>query len=199
MKTILIVLFSLQCFFASSQCIVVDSAHFTNPSGDNTTFDLRINWTSVGLKHLKTYVISNADTVFTACFQVSTPSQQSGTSLYTGIIAPSGFAGLSVIFSRWNGPCNAGTKCGPDQFILSGGVLDIKFEKIIARNIDADNSEVIFKVASAFGRNTATINLRMKSGIVKKYPIEIKEEVRSGEWWKIIINHKTGSYKVTKL
>jgi hypothetical protein len=199
MKTIFLALLSLSCLLASSQCIVVNSAYFINPSGDNSTFDLYINWTASGVNHLETYALSNNDTIFTACVQVSNPSASSGTSIYSGIVAPSGLTSLSAVFSRWTGPCNSGIKCGPDQFIPQGGVLDIKFEKIVARNIDSYNSEVIFKVASAFGRKTATINLRMKSGIIKKYPIEIKEEVRSGEWWKVIINHKTGSYKVTKL
>ena len=197
MKRILISFLLLLGVIASkSQCVIVNSAFFTNPSGDNQTFSLNINWTAEGTNHLVAYVMSSGDTIYTTCVQVS--GLGSGTSIYNDIQAPGGLITLSASFCRWTGPCGSGVKCGSDQIIPPGGVLDIKFERVIARYVDASTTEIIFNVASASGSRTLTFNLRMKSGAMKKYTIQMPQSVRAGETWKVTLNHVKGTYTTQK-
>ena len=195
-KILLSTLLLLSTVLGQSQCVTVNSAFFTNPSGDNTTFSLNINWTAEGTNHLVAYVMSGADTIYTTCVQVS--GIGSGTSIYNGIVSPGGLPTLSASFCRWTGPCGSGVKCAPDQTIPAGGVLDIKFERITARYVDANTTEVIFKVATASTSKTLTFNLRMKSGTVKKYTIQMPQTVRTGDTWKVTLDHTKGTYTTIK-
>lgn len=196
-KTLLSVLFVILLFSVKSQCVTVNSAFFTNPSGNDSTFSLNINWTAEGTNHLVAYVMSGPDTIYTTCVQVS--GSGTGTSIYNNIFAPNGLATLSASFCRWTGSCGTGVKCAPDQIIPPGGVLDIKFEKISAKYLDQNRTEITFKVASSLGTKTATFNLRMKSGVIKKFVVKMPSNVLTGETWKVIINHNNSTYTTTKL
>ncbi len=200
-KTLLTLLFLFLSLFTFSQsnCITVNSAVFTNPSGDDTTFTLTINWSTRGMNHLVTYVMSGNDTIYDACTQVSNPGSSSGSITYNNIIAPGGLTTLSAVFERWSGPCGNGSICGPNQFIPRGGVLNIKLEKIIARRINSYTTEIRFKVASSFGSKNTTFSLKMKSGEIKKYNVQMPQNLRAGESWMVVLNHKTGSYTTIKL
>lgn len=196
-KILLLTSLLLATLLSRSQCVTVNSAFFTNPSGDNTTFSLNINWTAEGTNHLVAYVMSGPDTVYTTCVQVS--GIGSGTSIYNGIVAPGGFPSLSASFCRWTGPCGGGVKCAQDQYIPPGGVLNIKFERVVARYINPITTELTFTVASAFGSKTATLNLRMKSGTIKKYPIQFPSNVQAGDIWRVTLDHIKGTYTISKL
>lgn len=196
-QTIILFLLLLGALASKSQCVTVNSAFFTNPSGDNTTFSLNINWTAEGTNHLAAYVMSGPDTIYTTCVQVS--GIGSGTSIYNGIVSPGGLPTLSATFCRWTGPCGGGVKCAPDQYIPAGGVLDIKFERISARYINSTTTEVTFTIASASGSKTATFNLRMKSGAVKKYTVVMPRTLQAGETWKVTLDHTKGTYTTLKL
>lgn len=195
-KLLLSGLLLLSVLLGRSQCVTVNSAYFTNPSGDDQTFSLNINWTAEGTNHLVAYVMSSGDTIYTACVQVS--GMGSGTSIYNGIQAPGGLATLSASFCRWTSSCGSGVKCGPDQYIPAGGVLDIKFERVVARYVGASTTEIIFNVASALGSKTLTFNLRMKSGAIKKYTIQMPQNVQVGDTWKVTLNHVKGTYTTQK-
>lgn len=202
-KTFLTLLFLFLSLITLSQsnCITVNSALFTNPSGDDTTFTLTINWSTRGMNHLVTYVKSGNDTIYETCTQVSNPGSSNGTITYDNIIAPGGLMTLSAVFVRWSGPCGGGSICGPNQFITPGGVLNIKFEKITARRVNSYTTEIKFKVGSVSSSDSkiATFNLRMKSGQIKNYSVQMPHNLRDGESWMIILNHKTGSYTTLKL
>jgi len=184
---------------ASSQCITVNSAYFTNPSNDGVTWSLNVNWTAQGVNHLKIYVKEGTDTVLNTCFQLNNPVQTTGTSIYDGIIAPGGLPTLSATFCRWTGSCGSGVRCDENQYIQPGGVLDILFDNILAKHISSNTVEVNFKILSASNTKTLFLNLRMKDGRIKKCKIEFPNYVKSGEYWKVIINHQTGNYIITKL
>lgn len=184
---------------ASSQCITVNSAFFTNPSGDGIHWSLNVNWTAQGVNHLKIYVKQFDDTVLNTCFQMNNSVQTTGTSIYDGIVAPLGLVSLSATFCRWTGACGSGVQCEADQYIPPGGVLDILFDNISAKYINPSTTDVRFRILSASNTKTMFLNLRMKNGMVKKYKIEFLNSVKSGEYYKIVLNHQTGNYTITKL
>ena len=184
---------------ASSQCITVNSAFFTNPSNDGVNWSLNVNWTAQGVNHLKIYVKSFNDTVLNTCFQMNNPVQTTGTSIYDGIFAPGGLGSLSATFCRWAGACGSGVRCDENQVIAPGGVLDIKFDKISARRVSSTSTEITFRILAAENSKTLYLNLKMNSGVLKKYKIEFSQFVKSGEYWKVILNHKTGEYITIKL
>lgn len=184
---------------ASSQCITVNSAFFTNPSGDGIHWSLNVNWTAQGVNHLKIYVKEGTDTVLNTCFQMNNPVQTTGTSIYDGIIAPGGLPSLSATFCRWTESCGSGVRCDENQFIPPGGVLDIVFDNISAKYINSSTTEVRFRILSVFNSKTMFLNLRMKNGKVKKCKIEFLNSVKSGEYYKVVLNHQTGNYTIIKL
>lgn len=184
---------------ASSQCITVNSAFFTNPSGDGVHWSLNVNWTAQGVNHLKIYVKEGTDTVLNTCFQMNNPVQTTGTSIYDGIIAPGGLPSLSATFCRWTGACGSGVQCDADQYIQPGGVLDIVFDNLSARYINSSTTEIRFRILSASNTKTMFLNLRMQSGKIKKCKIEFLNSVKSGDYYKITLNHQTGNYTIIKL
>ena len=196
-KLLLSVLLLTLTLLGQSQCVTVNSAYFTNPSGDNQTFSLNINWTAEGTNHLVAYVMSGDDTIYTTCVQVS--GLGSGTSIYNGIVAPNGFSTLSASFCRWTGPCGSGAKCAPDQTIPAGGVLSIKFERVTARLVSSTVIEITIKAATTFDSKTVFFNLRMKDNTSRKYAVQMPQNVQAGETWKVILNRIDGSYTTKKL
>ena len=196
-KILLSSLLLLSTVLGQSQCVTVNSAFFTNPSGDNTTFSLNINWTAEGTNHLVAYVMSGADTIYTTCVQVS--GVGSGTSIYNGIVSPGGLPTLSASFCRWTGPCGSGVKCAPDQYIPAGGVLSIKFERVTARLISSTVIEITIKAATTFDSKTVFFNLRMKDNTSRKYTVQMPTNVKAGETWKVTLNRIDGSYTTIKL
>lgn len=184
---------------ASSQCITVNSAFFTNPSNDGVHWSLNVNWTAQGVNHLKIYVKSIGDTVLNTCFQMNNPVQTTGTFVYDNIVAPGGLASLSATFCRWTGSCGSGVQCADNQVINPGGVLDIKFDNITAKYVDNTTTEVTFRILSTQNSKTMYLKLRMNSGVIKKCKIDFPEYVKSGQYWKVLLNHKTGEYKSIKL
>ena len=184
---------------ASSQCITVNSAFFTNPSNDGIHWSLNVNWTAQGVNHLKIYVKEGTDTVLNTCFQMNNPVQTTGTSTYDNIVAPGGLPSLSARFSRWTEGCGSGVKCDEDQVINPGGVLDIIFDNIYAKYVNSSTTEVRFRILSASKSKVMFFNLRMKNGAVKKCKIEFSNYVKSGDYYKVVLNHQTGNYTITKL
>ncbi len=77
--------------------------------------------------------------------------------------------------------------------------LPIKFERIMAKYVNPTTTEITFTVGSAFGSKTATFNLRMKSGTVKKYTVQMPYNVKAGETWKVTIDRTKGTYTTIKL
>jgi hypothetical protein len=184
---------------ASSQCITVNSAFFTNPSNDGVHWSLNLNWTAQGVNHLKIYVKENTDTVLNTCFQMSNNTQTTGTSVYDGIFAPGGLPTLSATFCRWTGSCGSGVQCAPNQVIDPGGVLDITFDNISAKYINGNTAEVRFRILSTSSSKTLYLNLRMKDGKIKKCKVDFPNYVKPGEYWKVLLNYQTGNYIITKL
>lgn len=196
-KTIISIIFCLQAAFGFAQCITVNSAHFTNPSGDGVNWDLNINWTAQGVNHLKVYVKKYGDTVLNTCFQMNNPVQTTGTSIYERIYAPGGLATLSATFSRWTEGCGSGVQCEPDQYIQPGGLLDIVFEQLSAKYYSSSTTEIKFKILSP--SKHLTFNVRMRSGKVKKFVVKLPEDAKEGQSWSVLLNHQTGKYTLIKL
>lgn len=186
-------------FTVKSQCITVNSAYFTNPSNDGIHWSLNVNWTAQGVNHLKIYVKQFNDTVLNTCFQMNNQFQTTGTSIYDGIFAPGGLPSLSATFCRWTGNCGSGVQCADNQIIDPGGVLDIKFDNLYARYISVTTTEIGFRILSSSGEKEMIFNLRMNNGKLKKYKIEFPNFVKSGEYYKVILDHKTGNYNIIKL
>jgi len=184
---------------AKSQCITVNSAFFTNPSNDGIHWSLNVNWTSQGVNHLKVYVKQFDDTVLNTCFQMNHPLQTTGTSIYDNIIAPGGLPSLSAVFCRWTDACGSGVQCDENQYIAPGGVLDIVFDNVFAKYINSSTTEVRFRILSASNSKTMFLNLRMKNGKIKKCKIEFSNSVKSGDYYKVVLNHQTGNYTIIKL
>jgi len=182
---------------ASSQCITVNSAFFTNPSGDGIHWSLNVNWTAQGVNHLKIYVKEFSDTVLSTCFQMNHPVQTTGTSIYDGIIAPGGLPSLSATFSRWTESCGSGVRCDEDQYIQPGGVLDVKFEQLSARWCNANTTEIKFKILSP--SKHLTFNVRMKSGVVRKFVVKLPNDAKIGQAWTVLLDHVSGKYILIKL
>lgn len=198
MKRVIIGLIScLYATVASAQCITVNSAHFTNPSGDGVYWDLNINWTAQGVNHLKVYIKNYNDTVLNTCFQMNNPVQTTGTSIYERIYAPGGLAALSAIFSRWTEGCGSGVQCEPDQYIQPSGVLDIVFEQLSAKHYSPSVTEIKFRTLSP--SKHLTFNVRMRSGKVKKFVVKLPENAKEGQSWSVLLNHNTGQYTLIKL
>lgn len=198
MKRVIIGLIScLYATFGSAQCITVNSAFFTNPSGDGIHWSLNVNWTAQGVNHLKIYVKEFSDTVLSTCFQMNHPIQTTGTSIYDGIIAPGGLPSLSATFSRWTESCGSGVRCDEDQYIQPGGVLDVKFEQLSARWCNANTTEIKFKILSP--SKHLTFNVRMKSGNVRKFVVKLPNNAREGQSWMVLLDHTSGKYVLIKL
>lgn len=197
MKRVIIGLIScLYATFASAQCITVNSAFFTNPSGDGIHWSLNVNWTAQGVNHLKIYVKEGNDTVLNTCFQMNNPVQTTGTSIYDGIIAPGGLPSLSATFCRWTESCGSGVRCDENQFIPPGGVLDIAFEQLSARCYNTNTTEIKFRILSS--SRHLTFNVRMNSGNVRKFVVKLPNNAVVGQAWTVLLDHVSGKYILIK-
>jgi len=191
---LLAILFSF--VFANAQnCIRVTTARFENPSGDNVTWKLVVNYTANGTKNLRTYVFNGADTLINSCFQTSNQTQ-TGTLVYDSIITTGGTSMLRVRFVRRTGTCDNGTVCSDDQ-VINDGVLDIKITNISAKNIK-NNTEITFTVLSVDNDPTIVFNFYMPTGEIEKREVVIPE-AKSGQTWKVTFDNIKKTYSTNKL
>jgi hypothetical protein len=199
MKKILTLLFAFVILsisgVKSQNCITVVSAAFTNPSGDNITWRLSVNYSSNGTKNLRTYVFNGNDTVVNSCFQ-SSNSTNTGTLIYDSIITTGGSSMLRTRFVRSTGTCDNGTICGNDQTIIDD-VLDIKIINLNAKNI-GNTTEVTFDVVSIDETHRITFNFYMPDGTIKK-KLVLLPEAKNNEKWKITFDNINGNYKTKKI
>lgn len=197
-KTIalLLTLFSIAFTKAQSQsCITIVSSYFENPSGDNVTWRLVVNYSANGTKNLRTYVFRGNDTVVNTCFQTSNQTQN-GTLIYDNIITSGGSSMLRARFIRRTGTCDNGTICGDDQTLVNG-VLDIKITNISARNIK-NTTEVMFKILSVDETHRIVFNFYMPNGEVQKREVKLPY-AKDGETWKVIFDNNKKTYSTQKL
>ena len=193
-----IILLGLLCSFLfthAQNCIRVTSAQFQNPSGDNVTWRLVVNYTANGTKNLRTYVFNGADTVINSCFQ-TTNQTQTGTLVYDSIITTGGSSMLRARFIRRTGTCDNGTSCADDQ-IINDNVLDIKIANLSARNIK-NTTEITFTVLSVDDDPKIIFNFYMPNGEIEKREVVIPE-ARSGQTWKVTFDNTKKTYSTKKL
>lgn len=197
-KTIifLAVLFNIAFTKAQSQnCIRVTNAYFDNPSADNVTWRLVVNYTANGTKNLRTYVFNGADTVINSCFQ-TTNQTQSGTLVYDSIITAGGSSMLRARFIRRTGTCDNGVACESDQ-IIDNNVLDIKVTNLSARNIK-NTTEITFTVLSIDEIARVVFNFYMPNGEIQKREVSIPQ-AKPGETWKVTFDNIKKTYSAQKL
>lgn len=120
---------TMSTFSYAQNCIVVTSAAFTNPSNDNTTWNLNLNYTANGNKNLEILVYCGTTVVLNTCLDVN----GSGSKTYTNIICNNGFANLSAKFTPHTGGCGSAA-CGPTQILPpDGGPLPILVSSFYAK------------------------------------------------------------------
>jgi len=194
-----IILLGLLCSFLFTQaqnCIRVTSAQFENPSGDNVTWRLVVNYTANGTKNLRTYVFNGTDTVINSCFE-TTNQTQSGTLVYDSIITTGGSSMLRVRFIRRTGTCDNGTVCGDDQ-VINDNVLPIKLINVYAKNVK-NTTEIIFTILTMDeGDDHFVFNFYMPNGEIEKREVSLPT-ARSGETWKVTFDNIKKSYSAQKL
>jgi hypothetical protein len=192
---LLLVLYVSTLTSTAQNCIRVTSAQFENPSGDNVTWRLVVNYTANGTKNLRTYVLNGSDTVVNSCFQSSNQTQ-TGQLVYDNIITTGGSSMLRVRFVRRTGTCDNGTVCGDDQ-VINDGVLDIKISNITARNIK-NTTEITFTVLSIDDEPTIVFNFYMPNGEIQKREVSLPE-ARPGQTWKVTFDNIKKTYSAQKL
>jgi hypothetical protein len=192
---LLLTLFVSTLTSIAQNCIRVTSAQFENPSGDNVTWRLVVNYTANGTKNLRTYVINGSDTIVNACFQ-TTNQTQNGTLIYDSIITTGGSSMLRVRFIRRTGTCDNGVTCGDDQ-IINDNVLDIKIANITARNIK-NTTEITFTVLSIDDEPKIVFNFYMPNGEIQKREVSLPE-ARPGQTWKVTFDNIKKTYSTQKL
>jgi hypothetical protein len=198
MKKVLLSLFlGLTLMFQgkSQNCITITSAILTNPSGDNITWRLTVNYAASGIKHFNTIVTVSGDTTIYTCTE-SHGNNNTGVVIYNNIIAPGGLSTIHVRFNRYTGTCDNGTICGGSQ-CLDHNVLDLKIKPISARNVN-NHTQVMFQVFSIDETNAITFNFTLPNNTVKKYRIILSEKARPGDIWLVTINNINGTYTSKK-
>lgn len=195
-KTIILLAFIMSFVFTKAQnCIRVTSAQFENPSGDNVTWRLVVNYTANGTKNLRTYVFNGVDTVINSCFQ-TTNATQSGTLVYDSIITTGGSSMLRARFIRRTGTCDNGTVCADDQ-VINDNVLDIKIANITAKNVK-NNTEITFTILSIDDEPKIVFNFYMPNGEVQKREVSLPD-ARPGQTWKVTFDNIKKTYSAQKL
>jgi hypothetical protein len=194
------ILFLLTLFVSTltsiaQNCIRVTSAQFENPSGDNVTWRLVVNYTANGTKNLRTYVFNGSDTLVNSCFQSSNQTQ-TGQLVYDNIITTGGSSMLRARFVRRTGTCDNGTVCGDDQ-VINDNVLDIKIANISARNIK-NTTEITFAVLSIDNEPIVVFNFYMPNGEIQKREVSLPE-ARPGQTWKVTFDNIKKTYSAQKL
>jgi hypothetical protein len=194
--TLLIAFVILNITNAKSQnCITVVSAAFTNPSGDNVTWRLSVNYSSNGTKNLRTYVFNGNDTLVNSCFQ-SSNRENIGTLIYDGIITNGGMSMLRTKFVRRTGTCDNGATCAEDQTIICN-VLDIKIKNLYAKNI-GNTTEATFDILSIDETHRITFNFYMPDGKIKRKSV-LLPEAKNNEKWKVVFDNTNGNYNAKKI
>ena len=197
-KLLLTVLLGMLLVTTQAQnCIRVTSAAFTNPSGDNVTWRLTLNYIADGTKHLVTTVLVSNDTVLTSCFETRGNNATTGTLIYDSIIAPGGLPTLRATIDRYTGGCGQGIKCDSSQSIINN-VLELKVLLLDARNYNND-TRVTFKVLSIDETNAITFNFTLPDGKTKKHRIVLSDVARPGDVWVVTVNNIDGTYTTKKL
>jgi hypothetical protein len=192
-KLFLFLAFSLATLLSYSQnCIEVVNATLTNPSNNNTSWKLTIDWTSSGTKHLLIKVLVGNDTVINTCHQ-SQGQNRTGTLVYD-INSPNGLSAIRVILDRNTGTCNNGTSCG-STVTITNGVLPLKISELSARNVGV-YTNITFKVLSLDKVNSLKVNYVMEDGTKKYFDITLPNTIREGQYMTISINNKTGNYTI---
>jgi hypothetical protein len=193
MKKILLTFLILLSFLSSKSqaCINVTNAILTNPSGDNITWRLTIDWSSSGTKHLNTVVLVGRDTVLNTCHQ-SQGNGRTGTLVYDNIISPLGSSEIKVFMVRNTGTCGNGISCGTTVTIINN-VLPLKITNITAKNID-NFTHISFKVESLDKVNRMRVNYVLSDNSKKYYDIKLPENIRVGDIITISINNINGTY-----
>jgi hypothetical protein len=201
MKKVLstLLLLCLFTFSKAQNCITVNHALFTNPSGDNIHWVLTINWSADGTKHLSTTVTNYGDTVLNECLQVSNGGggTLTGTTIYN-IVIPNGHVNFIGKFRRFTGTCGNGTECDAAQSLINN-ILPIYITDVTARNVGI-NTEIRFTIQSIKDDdNIVTLNMVLKNGTKRQYKIQMPNDVRVGQVWKIVIDNKTQKYTLIKI
>ena len=199
MKNILFtLLLSIGITFGYSQCININSATFSNPSGDNVTWSLSVSWTAVGQKHFKAYVRDGNDTLLNICSEINRAGTSSGTFIYDSIITPGGYTQLVASFQRFDGLCGSGIQCGPDTTIITTNPLKITFGQITARN-NGNKTMVILKLQDVDNVNYLDFNFTLPSGLIRRHKIYFPTILKPNETWQVEIDNLTGLYTTKKL
>jgi hypothetical protein len=192
-KLLLFLAFSVVTLLSYSQnCIQVVNATLTNPSNNNTSWKLTIDWTSAGTKHLLIKVLVGNDTVINTCHQ-SQGQNRAGTLVYD-VNSPNGLSAIRVILDRNTGTCNNGTSCG-STVTITNGVLPLKISNLSARNVDM-YTHITFKVLSLDKENRLKVNYVMEDGTKKYFDIILPDTLIEGKFVTISINNKTGNYTI---
>ncbi|MFT3980142.1 MAG: T9SS type A sorting domain-containing protein [Ferruginibacter sp.] len=117
----------------AQNCITVTSATFTNPSGDNQTWNLNLAYTASGNKALEITVYCGNTAIFNTCLTTN----GSGSTTYTGLSCNNGFSSLTAVFVPHTGNCGSAA-CGPTQTLPpDGGPLPVKLTSFYAKRSSA--------------------------------------------------------------
>lgn len=199
MKNILfLLLFTLGITFTFAQCITINSATFSNPSGDNVTWNMSVRWTAYGQQHFKAIVRNGSDTILNICSEINRAGTTSGTFIYDSIITPGGYTQLIATFMRFNGLCGSGVSCGDDTTIITSNPLNIKFQQITARNL-GNTTQVIFKVGEVSDVDYLDFNFTLPSNLKRRHRINFPSKLKSNQTWQVDIDNVTGFYTIKKL
>ncbi|MGJ7033645.1 hypothetical protein [Niabella hirudinis] len=116
-------------FIATAQnCINMTSAVFSNPSGDNSTWNLDIGYNTNGNKSLSVKIYCGGVLILEDCLQGNTSD---GHKTYTGVMCNAGLSALRAEFIPYTGNCGA-AQCGSSSVVIGGGPLSAAFESITA-------------------------------------------------------------------
>lgn len=197
-KILITLLLILGITFGYSQCITINSATFSNPSGDNVTWNMSVRWTAYGQQHFKAIVRNGLDTLLNICSEINRAGTTSGTFIYDSIITPGGYTQLVATFKRYNGLCGSGIPCGDDTTIITSNPLSIKFEQITARNV-GNITQVIFKLGEVDNVNYLHFNFTLPSGLTRRHKIYFPSKLKPNDTWQVEIDNLTGLYTTKKL
>jgi len=197
-KLIITLLLSFSVFLSKSQCITINSATFSNPSGDNVTWNMSVRWTAYGQQHFKAIVRNGLDTLLNICSEINRAGTSSGTFIYDSIITPGGITQLVATFKRYDGLCGSGISCGTDTTIIQSSPLNITFDYIRATNI-GNTTKVVFKVNEVDERSYVTFNFTLPNGFLKRYRIYLPSKLKTNDIWEVVVDNINGTYTCKKL
>ncbi len=115
----------------AQNCITVTTAVFTNPSGDNQTWNLNLTYTASGNKSLEINVYCGSTVILSPCLTTN----GSGSQVYSGLICNGGINTLKATFVPHTGNCGSAA-CGPSQTLPpGGGPLPVKMASFFTQRI----------------------------------------------------------------